>query len=88
MVTDRLVKARSDAIPALVAGLEHGDPHVRIGCPEALDKVGREDRDQSVQAIGAFLRKPRLRTPQKEAAWPALEAIDPQAAGVMRALHP
>jgi hypothetical protein len=51
MVTDRLVEARGDAISALVAGLEHGDPHVRIGCPEALDKVGREDRDQSVQTI-------------------------------------
>jgi hypothetical protein len=59
-VIDRLVEARGDAIPALVAGLEHGNPLVRIGCLEVLENVGREDRDRSVHALDAFLRKPRL----------------------------
>jgi hypothetical protein len=87
-VFGRLVEARRDAIPALVAGLDHGDPLVRIGCLEALGRVGKEDRDRSVQALGTFLRKSRLRPSQKEAAWRALEAIDTQAAGAMRAHHP
>ena len=72
-------KRVSDAIPALVAGLEHGDPLVRHRVPGDAGE-GRQRRSGSVgTGHGAFLRKPRLRTPQKEAAWRALEAIDPQA---------
>ena len=88
MVIDRHLEACSDAIPALVAGLEHSDPLVRIECLEVLERVSSEDRDRSVLAIGAFLRKLRLRTPQKEAARRALDTSDLQAAGVRRALHP
>ena len=87
-VIDGRVEACSDAIPALVAGLEHSDPFVRIEYQEVLERVSRDDRDRSVLAIGAFLRKLCLRTPQKEAARRALDTSDSQAAGVRRALHP
>ena len=84
-VIARLTEAGSEAIPALVAGLEYNDPLVRIGCLEVLEKVGSKDRDRSVQAIDAFLRKRLRRTPQKEAARRALVAIDSQASGATRA---
>jgi hypothetical protein len=87
-VIDRLVEAGSEVNPALLAGLEHGNPLVPIGCLEVLEVVGSRDWDRPIPAFGAFLRKPLLRTHQKEAARRALDAIDSQAPGPTRALHP
>jgi hypothetical protein len=82
-----LVKARSNAIPDLVAGLEHADPLIRIGCLEAsCPYLSRSSGTVSVARIRHINRRAqslardasacRTEAPQESSkVWPALRAF-------------